>query len=165
MSETSGTKKFLLNLAFVVLAVCVVTVSIVASVPHWRDAVRARFIKPYREVLAKAKGNLVGQLQPVSVIKLKTEEGIVVEVYQITDEQGSERLKTRLKVDERRDAFINLRGQATNLALLDLDGDGALEILVPVYDENLIPRLHVFKYVPTEDNFVKMGPDAPPLQQ
>ncbi len=147
------------NIAFVVLGLAVLGVSVVASVPSWRDTVRARFQGPYRQVLAKARGDLTGQGFIVSVVKLKTQEGILVEIYERGLDSDSENLLARLKFDERRDGHFSIRGQATNLALMDLDGDGVLEVIVPVYDENLIPRLHVFRFDPMGKVFVRMGPE------
>lgn len=147
------------NIAFILLGAAVLGVSIVASVPSWRDAVRARFHGPFRQVLAKARGDLTGQGLVVSVVKLKTQEGILVEVYERGLDSDTEHLLARLKFDERRDGHFNIRGQATNLALMDLDGDGILEIIVPVYDENLIPRLHVFRFDPNGKVFIRMGPE------
>jgi hypothetical protein len=148
------------NIAFVVLGMAVLGVSVVASVPAWRDAVRSRFSGPYREVLAKARGDLTGQGQIVSVIKLRTQEGIAIEIYELGHDNDTEKLMTRIKLDERRDGHFNIRGQATNLAMMDLDGDGLTEIIVPVYDENLIPRLHVFRFDPLGKVFIRMGPES-----
>lgn len=148
------------NIIFVVLGISVLVVSIVASVPQWRDAVRSRFSGPYRQVLAKARGDLTGEGMIVSVVKIKTHEGISVEIFERMNEGEGERLMTRLKFDERRDGHFNIRGQATNLAMMDLDGDGLTEIIVPVFDENLIPRLHVFRFDPLGKVFIRMGPES-----
>lgn len=158
--NAAGRSKHLVsNIAFVVLGLAVLGVSVVASVPSWRDSVRARFQGPYRQVLAKARGDLTGRGLVVSVVKLKTQDGIQVEIYERGLDTDSETLLARLKFDERRDGHFNIRGQATNLALMDLDGDGLLEVIVPVYDENLIPRLHVFRFDPHGKVFVRMGPE------
>lgn len=146
--------------AFVILGTLVLAVSVVASVPSLRQRVRAVFQKPYRIVLAKARGDLTGQGFIVSVVKLKSLEGISVEVYERLGEGEEERLLARLPFEERRDGHFSIRGQATNLALVDLDGDGILELVVPVYDENLIPRLHVFRYDPVGKIFIRLGPEA-----
>ncbi len=156
MPETAKSKQLFVYLTFLILILLVILVSVVASVPALRDRVRFAVLKPYRQILAKATGDLTGKGEKVSVVKVKTENGILIEVYKVIDEHN-ERLMAKLVIEERRDAFMSLRGNATNLALLDLDSDGILEILAPVYDENLIPRLHVFQYRPEENSFVIMG--------
>lgn len=159
-NAASRSKHLVSNIAFVVLGLAVLGVSVIASVPSWRDSVRSRFHGPYREIIAKARGDLTGEGLVVSVVKVKTQEGIQVEIYERGHDNDSETLLARLKFDERRDGHFNVRGQATNLALMDLDGDGILEVIVPVYDENLIPRLHVFRFDPIGKVFIRMGPES-----
>ncbi|PWU18833.1 MAG: hypothetical protein C5B49_06610 [Bdellovibrio sp.] len=159
MTKSMKRNKFAFRIVFFTLAALLLVLSTLASVPRWREQIRSYFIRPYRQVLAKVEGDLTGKGDIVSVVKLKTETGILVEVYEHLP-AGGERLRARLQLEERRDAHIDIRGQVTNLALADLDGDHILEILSPVYDENLVPRLHVFKYDPVEKSFVRMGADA-----
>lgn len=151
---------WLTNSAFAFLGLAVVIVTVVASVPKWRDSVRSWVQSPYRTILAKTRGDLTGQGFVVSVIKIKTQEGISVEIFERSEDSDQERLLSRLKFEERRDGHFSIRGQATNLAMMDVDGDGVLEIIVPVYDENLIPRLHVFKFDPMGKVFIRMGPES-----
>lgn len=158
MADRDKSKQLFAYLSFSVLILLVILVSIVAAVPSLRERVRTAVLKPYRQVLAKVVGDLTGKGENVSVIKVKTETGLLVEVYKMVDEH-TERLISTRRIEERRDAFMNIRGEATNLALVDLDNDGILEILAPAYDENLVPRLHVFKYDPLSNEFVIMGPD------
>lgn len=148
-----------MNMAFVVLAVLLLTASIITSVPEWRQKVRSWVQSPYRQVLAKARGDLTGQGDVVSVIKLKTQDGIAIEIFAHDLENDHEKLLSRIQFDERRDGHFNIKGQATNLAIMDIDGDGIQEIIVPVFDENLIPRLHVFKFDPLGKVFNRMGPE------
>lgn len=163
MKDQKKNRKFkahLMNLLFLMMASLVLIVSIVTSVPEWRQKVRSWVQSPYREVLAKARADLTGQGDLVNVIKLKTQDGITVEVYAQDMESDHERFLARLRFDERRDGHFNIKGQATNLAIFDIDHDGIQEIIVPVFDENLIPRLHVFKFDPAGKVFVKMGPES-----
>lgn len=159
MADQAKSKQLFIYLSFLILILLVILVSTVAAIPSLRDRVRSVVLKPYRQVLAKVEGDLTGKNEKVSVIKVKTETGLVVEVYK-TMEDNHERMISSQRIEERRDAFMNIRGEATNLALIDLDNDGILEILAPAYDENLVPRLHVFKYDPVGTTFVIMGPDT-----
>lgn len=158
--KTAKSNLFFSNILLVLLGALVLAVSVIASVPALRTRVRALVNRPYRQILAKAQGDLTGQGDRVSVVKLKTENGILVEVYSIVDAEGTEKLRGKIQVDEKRDAYIQIHGQATNLALMDVDDDARPEILIPVYDENLIPRLHVFKHNPLDDQFLRLGPEA-----
>jgi hypothetical protein len=55
-------------------------------------------------------------------------------------------LVERIEITDARDAFFSFNGQATNLAIDDVNGDGRPEILVPTFDRNLVGRLNVFEY-------------------
>ena len=50
-----------------------------------------------------------------------------------------------------------IKGQATNLALKDIDGDNSMEIIVPTYDSNLVAHLNVYKYDPFSRRFIQMS--------
>ena len=51
---------------------------------------------------------------------------------------------------------FDLKGNTTNLAIMDVDHDGVLELLAPAYDDNLIPRLNIYKYSPQDRSFTRM---------
>lgn len=96
----------------------------------------------------------------MTVIKIKTDEGIAIEVFENQKEAATEKLVAKLTLEEKRDAFMSFSGDATNLGLVDFDGDGTLEIVAPAYDENFVPRLNVFKFDSQNRSFVKQGPDT-----
>ncbi len=148
------------NFLFAFLGIAVALVTSIALFPRWREKVKAYVQKPYREVLAKAYGDLSGQGDFVNVIKVKTEEGLLIEVFEAKKQADGEKLLARLPLDEKRDAFMSFSGDATNLGLIDFDGDGTLEIMAPAYDENFVPRLSVFKFDPVSKSFIKQGPDS-----
>lgn len=161
----SNSKNLGSNILIGVLAIAVALVTSIALFPRWREKVKSYFQKPYREVLAKAYGDLSGRGDFVNVIKIKTEDGLIIEVFEAKhyDKRPTdgEKLLARLTLDEKRDAFMSFSGDATNLGLFDFDGDGTLEIMAPAYDENFIPRLNVFKFDPESRSFTKQGsPDS-----
>lgn len=160
MAGSTSKKSLFFNLCFILLGLMVLGVSIIASVPTMRTYVRGLVQKPYREILAKSRGDMNGEGLIVNAIKIKTQDGISVEVFERITGTDEERLLARLHLDEKRDAHFNIRGRPTNLALMDIDSDGLLELIVPVYDENLIPRLHVFRFDPIARVFIKLGPEA-----
>lgn len=161
-TEAPKQKTLLSNILFGVLGIAVALVTSVALFPRWRDKVRAWVQQPYREVLAKAYGDVSGQGDFMNVIKLKTADGIILEVFENEKESNIEKLVARLSLDEKRDAFMSFSGDATNLGLIDFDGDGTLEIMAPAYDENFVPRLNVFKFDKANRSFIKQGPDSTP---
>lgn len=161
-TEAPKQKTFVSNMLFGLLGIAVALVTSVALFPRWRDTVRSWVQKPYREVLAKTYGDISGQGDFMTVLKIKSDEGLLIEVFEKSKDSDSEKLLARLSLDEKRDAFMSFSGDATNLGLVDFDGDGTLEIMAPAYDENFVPRLSVFKFDPQRRAFSKQGPDDAP---
>lgn len=158
--EAPKQKTWISTLLFSVLTIAVALVTSIAVFPRWRDQVRSLVQRPFREVLAKTSGDLTGKGDQVTVVKLKTNEGIVIEVFEFSKEENAEVVLARLRLEEKRDAFMSFSGDATNLGLVDFDSDGTLEIMAPAYDENFVPRLNVFKFDPANRSFVRQGPDS-----
>lgn len=144
---------------FAMLALLLV-VTVAFSIPAWREAIRDRFLSDSRQVLAKVDGDLNGQGDFISVVKVKTRDDLIVEVYTLNPQKDETSLRARLILPESKDGFFQFRGRPTNLALVDMDGDNWLEIIAPTFDENLIPRLHVYHYDPHAQIFVPMGPES-----
>ncbi len=128
----------------------------VASVPSVRQWLRDRLIISNRIILAKADGYLTSNL-PVTVVKVKTADTLSLEIYSRNINTDTLSFFKRIVLDQKRDAHFTYRGNATNLVLTDLEGDGNIEIIAPAFDENLIPRLNVFAYIPESGSFTKLG--------
>jgi hypothetical protein len=143
--QAGNLKPRLSTLAIVVLSIALGALTAVALKEEWRQSLRSFFIKPYRQVLGKTEGQLSPQGPRIAVIKVKTDQGIHLEVYKIVNTEELEQI-SELKLDEKRDGFVSIKGEAANLALVDFDSDSTLEIVAPTYDENLVARLNVFKY-------------------
>lgn len=111
-----------------------------------------------RTVLATVNGDLTGHGDHVTAVKVQTADDLSVEVYSLDQNTQETNLRTRIVLPERRDGAFRFRGQMQRLVLLDLDQDGTLEILVPTFDENLIPRLHIYKYDSLAQIFIKSEP-------
>ena len=134
---------------------CLVLV-IFSGFVSFRTWMRDTFLSQKRVVLAKADGFLTKDM-PITVIKVVTSETLSLEVYVRKDNSDDLQFFKRIILPEKRDGFFTFRGNATNLVLTDLDGDGNIEILAPSYDENLIPRLNVYSYDPESNSFHRKG--------
>jgi hypothetical protein len=157
MSDSEKKSVKISNIAIGAMGLLLVAMTVVAAVPSWSQSVRSIFFKKYRVLLAKTTGNLDGHGLQVVVIKVKTEMGLRIEVYHASQNNDPDTPMAAFDLDEKRDSHMNFRGKTTNLALTDLDGDGWLEIIAPSYDDNLIPRLNVFKFDPETKTFAKMS--------
>ncbi len=109
-----------------------------------RKSWRKSFAGPDREILSVALGRATPDYD-VRVAKVLTHEGIFLEIFGPL-ENGIEPLVDRIRLPDRRDAFFQFQGRATNLALQDLDGDHIFEIIAPTYDDSLVPHLNIYHY-------------------
>jgi len=125
--------------------------------PDVRTSVRSSLRSDFRTVVSTAKGDLSGTGVMFTVAKVKTREIFETVIEQTLDgetesasssasESSATRLVERIEISDARDAFFSFNGQATNLAIDDINGDGRPEILVPTFDRNLVGRLNVFEY-------------------
>lgn len=138
--------------------------TVVTTVPYLRHQFRDYFLSEKRHVLARADGFIEsstgGPDDPVSVIKVQTIDTLSLEIYTKTAASDQLVFQKRIVLPERRDGFFTFRGNASNLVLSDVDGDGHSEIIAPTFDENLVPRLNIYKYLPPSDSFVRLGPES-----
>jgi hypothetical protein len=134
-------------LIMAVLAVVAMTLVAVAVVPDLRAKAKEMFMSSGRNVIAKVSGKVGPEGPMITVLKIKNQNNLSLEVYS-HDEEGSLTLLTKIPLFEARDGHFLLQGNATNLALTDVDKDGTLEIVAPTYDEQMVPRLNIFRYNP-----------------
>lgn len=115
--------------------------------------IRELFRQDGREVLATVNGAFLGKDSAVTAVKVKTAEGIYLEIYD--NKNGDFKLLKKIEIGSR-DAFFNFAGRVSNLAADDVDGDDVQEILIPMYDENLVAHLAILKYDPESQDFERL---------
>ena len=111
-------------------------------------------VSPQQKTLSVLHGDLMNDGSLVKVIKLKTAEGIVLEFYTDVDSNGSRNLISRVEIPHAQDGFFDHRGQAVQLAVVDLDGDGTMELLSPTFDGQLMAWLNPYRYSKEEKAFI-----------
>ncbi len=94
----------------------------------------------------------------MNVYKVKTPDSLAIEVYFVNALDNAPTEIKRIVLEEKRDAFFSYRGRSVNLVLEDEDGDGVLEIIVPVYDAHLVPRVLVYKFNAETRSFSRFNP-------
>lgn len=152
--ENNVSKREVLILAgLALLAMVCITV---ASVPRIRNGVKNYFSSSQRQVLSKIQARVSGTGPILTVLKIKQGENLFLEVYK-RDTEGNLVPLSKLLLNESRDGHFILNGNATNLALTDVDQNGDLEIVAPTYDEQLIPRLNIFKFNPESETFDRVN--------
>ncbi len=160
VSENSfSTKERWLVIALVVIAMLITTVAVV---PSLRNRVKDLFQNQNRHILAKVSGQLSQGGIQLTVLKISTSDGLSLEIYSSDQVSESPMLIAKLQLSERRDAYFSFQGNATNLALTDVDNDGNLEIIAPTYDDQMVARLNIFKYNDSIKSFERM--QSPPSE-
>ena len=99
-------------------------------------------------------GDLMNDGSLVKVMKFKTAEGIVLEFYTDVQSNGARNLISRVEIPRAQDGFFDHRGQAVQLAVVDLDGDGTMELLSPTFDSHLLAWLNPYHYSKEEKAFI-----------
>ena len=131
--------------------------------PDVRTRARALLLKDFRTIVSTANADLIGDGSRFTVVKVKSRDSLSLEIYSstITDidmdkegqGEGANRLIGRIEMPDKRDGYFNFNGQATNLAIDDINGDGRPEIIAPSFDQNLVGHLNVFQYNPDAKSF------------
>ena len=152
--DTTFQKKEITLMA--VLAIIAMAMLTVAIVPSFRNAVKDALIPNERIILAKVSGSISPDGPRVTILKIRTKDALTLEIY--SDEPESENsLLARVPLFENRDGYFVVNGNATNLALTDVDQDGTMEIVAPTYNDQMVPRLNIFKYNRASKNFDRVN--------
>lgn len=116
-----------------------------------RKQVRTFFHKPHRVILAVAKARLDGSGFEHHILKIRTNEGLFLEVYGLKSHPKigfQNELLATVKLPDKRDGYFTFGGQVTNLAIDDVDNDQKPEILATSFDNDLVAHLNVYRYLP-----------------
>lgn len=113
--------------------------------PTVRTEIRSQIVKDFRTVVSTAAGDLRGDGSKLTIIKVKTRQALVLEVYE-PQLESAPKLLGRVEIPNAREGFFTFDGQATNLAVDDIDGDGQPEVLVPSFDTNMVGQLSVYRF-------------------
>ncbi|HRK06232.1 MAG TPA: hypothetical protein PLZ57_00565 [Pseudobdellovibrionaceae bacterium] len=144
-----------LSLARFVMGGMALIAMITVLQPELRQSARGYLVQDYRKIVSTAQADLLGDGSQFTVAKVKTRDNIYLEIFQ-TLASGAPRLVERIEIPDARDAYFNFNGQASNLAIQDLNGDGRPEILSPSFDRNLVGRLDAFEYQQGLNEFRKV---------
>jgi hypothetical protein len=132
------------------LVALTLAMALVVVHPIFRGAIRTYLNRPSRRVLSVAEGDLFGNGSSARVMKVRTEDGLFLEVYGQGETEGDKPLLTTIHLPDRNDGYFHFRGEASNLALDDVDNDHHIEIIAPTFDENSVAHLNIYRYNPAQ---------------
>lgn len=115
--------------------------------PSLRNYIRGALNKEFRQILASASGPLLSEGGVAKVIKIRTSEGIFLEIYGRTPE-GTRPLLARIQLPDRRDGYFSFGKVTSNLFIHDIDSDNIPEIVAPTFDESLMAHLNIYSFNP-----------------
>lgn len=113
--------------------------------PEVKSSLRGMLVPDQRIVLSTMTARLSFDEAPYQFVKVKSREGLRLEVYK-NNEAGELTLLDKLLLSQHKDAHFTFNGESTNLAIDDINGDQLPELLVPSIDASLIAHLNVFKF-------------------
>jgi hypothetical protein len=116
-----------------------------------RSNVRSLIRPNYRVILAVAMADLDGSGLKDQIVKVKTSEGLFLEVY-APRSHGDFGLQQELiasaQLPDKKDGYFTFNGEVTNLAVDRVDRDKHPKILASSFDGDLVGHLNVYRYVP-----------------
>lgn len=131
-------------------------VMLIASMhPSARSHMRGLLTQDHRTIVSTATGKLGGSSTEFTVVKVKSRNALSLEVYE-NKADGSSRLVEKIEMPDKKDGYFNFNGQATNLAIADIDSDGKPEILAPSFDQNLVGRINIYQYNAEANSFQRI---------
>ena len=143
-----------------ILTLLAVSLSVVATNPRWRSDLKRVLSGEQRKILAKAEANLQPGGPQMKIFKIKSGEEISLEIFSSPDGGSNFTLAQKITLEEKSDGYFNFQGNATNLALADIDNDSYFEIMAPTFDDQGVARLNTYKYDQSTHSFQKMDAQA-----
>jgi hypothetical protein len=126
------------------ISVFTLLLAVLTATPQLRSKVRNFLLPTSRQILATASGDFRGDGQEMFLIKIKESHQVHLEFYIKTNE--SLNFTQRLTLAGPLDGYFTFQGEATNLAVTNLDPDTPLEILAPSFDDEFIAHLQIVKF-------------------
>lgn len=143
VDNSAGSKK---NFLIVTLFVLALIAAVLSTVPSIQSRLRSLFNDDERQLLAKIEAYYGSEQNKLLILKVQNSHGLSVEIYQEQTDSGQQIFRQKFDLLYDADAYITIDRNATNLALSDVDQDGAMDILAPSIDRNGNQRLNTFRY-------------------
>lgn len=128
----------------VLIAVCLglaIILAIVSSLQVVRSALQQ---SPQRKILAKILAEKDGRIY--TILKIKTEDSIDIEIYNRDEKTYDSILKQRFTFANEGESFIMIKSEPVNLGIVDINNDGHLDLIAPTVDQMGHSRLNMFSY-------------------
>lgn len=146
------------------LVLCLLVLLSAFFIPKWRERLQFLVSGDDRKILAMLVEDLDRNGNPVSIFKVSEKGALFIEVYSTkTPEALANTLQSRsfeliqkIELPGTVDGFVSFMGEATNLAVANLDNDPYLELIIPSYNFEFVASLDIIKYNPGTKKFELM---------
>lgn len=145
--QNTASKKYFIFSVFALIALFFAALS---GQPKIRQLLSSDHVQT-RQILAKIFAEFSNQ--KFVILKIKTESGIDIEIFE-KDAENNQHLKQKFLLTDDTEAFLMINNESVNLGLNDIDHDGVLDIIAPTVDHNGNSRLNIFKYNSELNQFV-----------
>lgn len=147
-----------LSAAITILSVGLLGLLFMLINPNLREKARNWYSGNDRKILATLTSTLDGTDQRYRIFKIKEKGSLFLEFYAMNNlsngngngngnsTQSSQEFIQKIELPNPIDGYVTFMGEATNLAVANLDGDPLLEILVPSYNLEFAASLDIIKY-------------------
>ncbi|MBX7230490.1 MAG: hypothetical protein K1X29_00255 [Bdellovibrionales bacterium] len=121
---------------------------------------QAHFFPEKKELLAVVNGDLLGNGSEFKVLKYATRKGLIIEIQSPHQRNDNPyQMVDRVFIPDRHDGYFSLSTASTQLAILDINGDGVPEIIAPSFDENLMAHLNPMRLDPITKKIQLIRPE------
>ena len=144
-----------------VFTVAIVLLCLLFAILSSLTSVRQMLIsrKSERTVLAKVFAQY--NQKNFVIIKIKTESGLDLEVFEKESENNQQKLKQKFSLNDDSDAYLMVKNDSINLGLFDVNKDGQLDIICPSVDRLGNSRLNIFEYSKELNQFMPVTDQSP----
>ncbi len=134
----------------------IITWSLLSS--HLKERIESLWWKPHQDrLLSSTTNDIDGRGNYIKALKFKSHKSIRLEFIQINS-NGVKEVINKSEIPHPYDGFFEYRGEAVQLAIGDVDGNGVMEVIAPTFDENLFPHLNVYYYHEKNNSFQRLKP-------
>ena len=145
------------------ISILAVAITLMLVIPDWKEAVKNFFSSDRLVLLAELESDIRNDGTLIRVSKIEINRKLYLKFFEKAGDIW--RPIQTITLPDTYDGYASIAGDPKNLALVNLDDDGYLEVIAPTFDRDMIAYLNVYKYQPGTKTFVKVPNGSALLNQ
>jgi len=134
------------NFIFVLTILIAGVAAVAASQESFRNHVWTEYFSKKRKVLAYQTLFPKDSNLRLDILKVAGFKELFIEIHITKTDDSNFRESKRTILPYANDVFFHVGGQAFNLALVDINGDGNQEIVTSAQDDELRSQIYIYKF-------------------